>query len=62
MNGKVKWTVDANGAVQITVQRQLELMPVTFTLSPDSVELMYCQVLNVRVKAKQDAQSRVLRT
>lgn len=61
MNGKLTWQLDATqGRFVVSLQHDIVLQPTTFALTFDSVELMYCQMLNARVKAKQDAQRRVL--
>ena len=63
MDSTIKWQINADQeAVAFQVQQALVLQPVNFALSFESVELMYCQLLNARIKKKQDQKARVIRS
>lgn len=61
MKTTVQWQVDAStNTVHLTVQQELVLTPTRFSLSFESLELMYCQMLNGRIKVREDAKKKVL--
>lgn len=62
MQDTIRWIVSAeHQAVQFAVQSTLDIEPRVFALSFDSVEQIYCQMLNQRVKAREALKHGVLR-
>ena len=62
MNVQVKWQIDAaQSAVHLSVQRDLVLTPTNCSLTFESLELMYCQMLNAKIKAKQEQVQRLVK-
>lgn len=62
MQTQIKWQVDVgNNAVHFSVQRDLVLTPTNFSMGFEAIEVIYAQMLNARIKAREEAKHRVLK-